>query len=106
MMTEIDHKHFILMRDYNLKVSRDKQVMPKSEAYGGAKISSHGSAVGLVIPEFVWAPIILDGENNVISGTIDYRNFPSDAVPGKMLWLNLIIASNGSAQCAVQTYVT
>lgn len=90
---------------YISKVSQAKHVMPKSEVCGGTSISSHGTAVGIGIPEFVWAPIVIEN-GEMVGGVVDYRNIPADSIPGKMYRFNLIIACNDSKQDTVQTYVT
>ena len=75
------HTHVAVMSDYNTKVDRKKEVQPKSDAYGGSKISSHGDAIALVMPE------------PNLPGVV-YNHYPPNAMPGALVWISVIIGKS------------
>ena len=81
MMDGRTHTHVAVMSDYNTKVDRKKEVQPKSDAYGGSKISSHGDAIALVMPE------------PNLPGVV-YNHYPPDAMPGALIWISVIIGKS------------
>ena len=93
IMEEMDIYTCYVDDDYWAKVSRMKAMKKKTEAYADAKMSVHGTAVCIKVPPRDTAGI-------------DWTNFPKDAVPGKFLWFNVLIACDKSKQTASQTLDT
>jgi hypothetical protein len=69
------------MSDYNTKGDRKKEVQPKSDTYGGSKISSHGDAISLVMSEPNLPGIV-------------YDHYPPGATPGALVWISVIIGKS------------